>query len=49
MYICSRYCNLIDINQKNANLIEQINANSKFFVIKSFSEKDVHKSIKYNV
>ena len=40
---------LIDINQKNAKLIEQINANSKFFVIKSFSEEDVHKSIKYNV
>ena len=49
MYICSRYRNLIDINQKNAKLIEQINANSKFFVIKSFSEEDVHKSIKYNV
>ena len=46
MYICSRYRNLIDINQKNAKLIEQINANSKFFVI---SEEDVHKSIKYNV
>ena len=27
MYICSRYRNLIDINQKNAKLIEQINAN----------------------
>ena len=49
MYICSRYRNLIDINQKNAKLIEQINAKSKFFVIKSFSEEDVHKSIKYNV
>ena len=48
MYICSRYRNF-DINQKNAKLIEQINANSKFFVIKSFSEEDVHKSIKYNV
>ena len=49
MYICSRYRHLIDINQKNAKLIESINANSKFFVIKSFSEEDVHKSIKYNV
>ena len=49
MYICSRYRHLIDINQKNTKLIESINANSKFFVIKSFSEEDVHKSIKYNV
>ena len=49
MYICSRYRHLIDINQKNSKLIDSINANSKFFVIKSFSEEDVHKSIKYNV
>ena len=49
MYICSKYRHLIDINQRNAKLIESINANSKFFVIKSFSEEDVHKSIKYNV
>ena len=49
MYICSKYRHLIDINQKNAKLIESINSNCKFFVIKSFSEEDVHKSIKYNV
>ena len=49
MYICSKYRHLIDINQKNAKLVEQINSNCKFFVIKSFSEEDVHKSIKYNV
>ena len=49
MYICSKYRNLIDINQKNAKLVESINSNCKFFVIKSFSEEDVHKSIKYNV
>ena len=49
MYICSRYRNLIDINTKNANLYEKIDANSKFFIIKSFSEEDVHKSIKYGV
>ena len=49
MYICSRYRNLIDINTKNANLYEKIDGNSKFFVIKSFSEEDVHKSIKYGV
>ena len=49
MYICSRYRNLIDINTKNANLYEKIDGNSKFFIIKSFSEEDVHKSIKYGV
>jgi hypothetical protein len=49
MYICSRYRNLIDINTKNSKLYETINSNSKFFIIKSFSEEDVHKSIKYGV
>ena len=49
MYICSKYRHLIDINQKNSKIVESINSNSKFFVIKSFSEEDVHKSIKYNV
>ena len=49
MYICSKYRNLIDINQKNAKLYENLNTNCKFFVIKSFSEEDIHKSIKYNV
>ena len=49
MYICSKYRNLIDINQRNSKIIESINSNCKFFVIKSFSEEDVHKSIKYNV
>ena len=49
MYICSKYRNLIDINQRNSKILESINSNCKFFVIKSFSEEDVHKSIKYNV
>ncbi len=49
MYICSRYGNLIDINKKNASVYEKVDSNSKFFVIKSFSEEDVHKSIKYGV
>ena len=49
MYICSKYRNLIDINQRNSKIIETINSICKFFVIKSFSEEDVHKSIKYNV
>ena len=49
IYIYSRYHNLIDINSKNASLSEKLNVNSRFFVIKSFSEEDVHKSIKYGV
>ena len=49
MYICSKYRNLIDINQRNSKILETINSSCKFFVIKSFSEEDVHKSIKYNV
>ena len=49
MYIVSHYNNLIDINTKNASLKDKLNSNSKFFVIKSFSEEDVHKSIKYGV
>ena len=49
MYICSRYRNLIDINIKNSSLYEKIDSNSKFFIIKSFSEEDIHKSIKYGV
>ena len=49
MYICSRYRFLLDINTKNKTVLEKVNSNSKFFVIKSFSEEDVHKSIKYGV
>ena len=49
MYILSKYRNLIDINTKNASLFEKVDSNSKYFVIKSFSEEDVHKSIKYGV
>ena len=49
MYICSRYRFLIDINIKNKSVLEKVDSNSKFFVIKSFSEEDVHKSIKYGV
>ena len=48
-YIYSHYKNLIDINEKNSNIISEINTDCKFFIIKSFSEEDVHKSIKYGV
>ena len=49
MYIYFKYRNLIDINTKNHGLSEKITNSSQFFVIKSFSEEDVHKSIKYGV
>ena len=48
-YIYSNYKHLIDINEKNSNIMSEINTDCKFFVIKSFSEEDVHKSIKYGV
>ena len=49
MYIFNCYNNLIDLNTKNAKLYEKVNPNSQFFIIKSFSEEDVHKAIKYKV
>ena len=49
MYILTRYPTLIDINVKNSGYSEKIPDKSQFFVIKSFSEEDVHKAIKYKV
>lgn len=49
MYILLRYPYLIDVNLKNETLSSLVDENSQFFVIKSFSEEDVHKSVKYNV
>lgn len=49
MYILLRYPHLIDMNNKNEEILSQANENSFFYVIKSFSEEDVHKAIKYNV
>ena len=49
MYIYSTYRDLIDINTKNSKIPQEVNNNCQFFVIKSFSEEDVHKSIKYGV
>ena len=49
MYISSMYKHLLDINKRNASLPKSLDSNSKFFVIKSFSEEDVHKSMKYGV
>jgi len=49
MYILCKYPYLIETNKKNQDLGTTIPENSQFFVIKSFSEEDVHKSIKYNL
>jgi hypothetical protein len=49
MYILVKYPYLIDINTKNEGLSKSLAEKSQFFIIKSFSEEDVHKSIKYNV
>ena len=48
-YIISKYPNLLYINERNAKLNEKINENSKFFIIKSYTEEDIHKSIKYGI
>ncbi len=49
MYILTKYPSLVDVNLRNEKISNVIDENSQFFVIKSFSEEDVHKSIKYNV
>ena len=49
MYIFTNYNNLLDINTKAKGLGASLTEASSFYVIKSFSEEDVHKSIKYGV
>jgi hypothetical protein len=49
MYILTKYPTLVDVNVKNEGISKLIDENSQIFVIKSFSEEDVHKSIKYSV
>ena len=46
MYIYTKYRHLIDINVKNNGLSKKLTDSSSFYVIKSFSEENVHKSIK---
>jgi hypothetical protein len=43
MYILMRYPYLIDLNINNSELSKTVDDKSFFFVIKSFSEEDVHK------
>lgn len=49
MYIFTKYRHLLDINVKSSGLSKVLTDASSFYVIKSFSEEDVHKSIKYGV
>jgi hypothetical protein len=51
MYIVYNYPNLITINQKllNEKILELIPDDASVFIIKSFTEEDIHKSIKYNI
>ena len=48
-YLYANYKNLLFINKKNALIYQDITINDKFFVIKSFTEEDIHKSMKYGV
>ena len=48
-YLFKHYKNLLDINSKNSSISEKLTPNDKFFVIKSFTEEDIHKSMKYGV
>ena len=48
-YIMSRYPNLGMVNNKNEGFSNKITDKSKYFVIKSFNEEDVHKAIKYSL
>ena len=43
MYILMKYPLLIELNMKNNELSKSISDKSFFYVIKSFSEEDVHK------
>ena len=49
IYILTKYPYLIDINTKNDNIHNNLNENNQYFVIKCFSEEDIHKAIKYQV
>ncbi len=43
MYILMKYPYLIDINKKNGEVNKTLTDKSFFYIIKSFSEEDVHK------
>jgi hypothetical protein len=49
IYIMSKYPNLAQVNSVSEGISHKVSENSKFFVIKSFNEEDVHKAIKYSL
>ncbi len=48
-YLSTHYKNLLYVNKKNEDIFKNLTYNDKFFVIKSFTEEDIHKSMKYGV
>jgi len=49
IYIKNKYPNLVYLNLNNESFSNNISGISKYFVIKSFNEEDVHKAIKYSL
>ena len=49
MYILMKYPYLIDINKKNSGVSSILSEKSPFYIIKSFSEEDVHKVKSYRM
>lgn len=53
LYIVQNYPNLVSISisekLSNEKLIEYINKKTSVFIIKGFTEEDIHKAIKYNL
>ena len=49
IYVLQKYPNLIKINNSKINLNEEIDDKSQFYVIKAFSEEDIHKGVKYGI
>ena len=48
-YLFSNYKNLLFVNKKNELIFNDLTIYDRFFVIKSFTEEDIHKSMKYGV
>jgi hypothetical protein len=49
VYVMTRYPQLIMLNSKNKDILSKINESDVFYVVKSFSEEDIHKGIKYGL
>lgn len=49
VFVMTRYPQLLHLNAKNKDLLTKIKDSDVFYVVKSFSEEDIHKGIKYNL